>query len=48
MARSIAGSLVRHLTLCVRPEIVPLVIEDRQRGVATLRGPSPTDPGTAS
>jgi hypothetical protein len=48
VARAVAGSLVRHLTLCVQPEMVPLVIEEMQRWVATVRGPSPTEPGRAS
>jgi len=48
VAGAVAGSLVRHLTLGVQPEMVPLVIEEMRREVATVRGLSPTEPGTAS
>ena len=38
-ARAVAASLVRYLTLCVQPELVPLVIEEMQR----WRAPAPAE-----
>lgn len=39
VARAVAASLVRYLTLCVQPELVPLVIEEMQR----WRAPAPAE-----
>lgn len=39
VARAVAGALVRYVTLCVQPELVPLVIEEMQRwSVSPARG----------
>jgi hypothetical protein len=48
VARAVAAALVRYTTLCVQPELVPLVIEEMQRWVAPAAPPSPVVAGPAS
>jgi DNA helicase IV len=39
VARAVAGALMRYATLCIQPELVPLVVEELQRWTTPAPGP---------